>query len=497
MLSDKSFRYSISKAGYSRTFSGGLSTFRHKRFFLNAVNRTVLVWILAWLPLLAASAEAAPGVELTARQKAYLAQAGPIRMCVDPDWMPFERINEEGRHEGIAADLIQLVAQRVGLKIELHPVRSWQESLEASKAGVCQIISFLNQTPEREQWLIFTAPIFYDPNVIITREEHRYIGDLKGLSGESVALLRGTMVEERIRREYPNLRPILTDSETEAVKRVSERQADLTIRSLIVAAHAIRKEGLFNLKIAGHVPEFTNQLRIGVLKKEEVLRDILDQGVKTLTPQEREAISNRHVAIQVQQGFDSRLVWRILAGSALVLLVSLFWIRKLRALNRKLERLSITDRLTDLYNRLKLDLVLEAEILRATRSGHAFGVILLDIDHFKRINDQHGHPTGDLVLVELARLLRAGTRATDAVGRWGGEEFLVVCADTDGAGAAKLAETLRQTIQDHRFPVVQRLSASFGVTAFAPGDSAREIVSRADAALYLAKTAGRNCVRSV
>lgn len=101
------------------------------------------------------------------------------------------------------------------------------------------------------------------------------------------------------------------------------------------------------------------------------------------------------------------------------------------------------------------------------------------------------------MLVELAQLLRAGTRATDFVGRWGGEEFLIICSDTDGAGAAKLAETLRQTIQGHPFPVVERQCASFGVTGYCPGDSASEIVSRADAALYLAKTAGRNCVRSV
>jgi len=178
----------------------------------------------------------------------------------------------------------------------------------------------------------------------------------------------------------------------------------------MVAAHAIRKEGLFNLKIAGHVPEFTNHLRIGVIRSEPVLRDILDKGVNTLTQQEREAISNRHVAIQVQQGFDYRLVWKILAGSALILLVSLFWIRKLRLLNRKLELLSITDRLTGLYNRLKLDEVLATETMRAVRFGHPFSVILIDIDHFKLINDQHGHQTGDQVLVELAQLL-AGRHA--------------------------------------------------------------------------------------
>ena len=416
-------------------------------------------------------------------------------MCVDPDWMPFARINEDGQHEGIAADLIQLVARRVGLKIELHPVRSWQESLAASQAGICQIMSFLNQTPDRERWLIFTAPIFFDPNVIITREEHGYISDLKRLPAATIALPRGTMVEERIRREYPQVTVILTDSELESVKLVSERRVDMSIRSLIVAAHAIRQEGLFNLKIAGQVPEFNNQLRIGVLRHEPLLRDILDKGVKTLTAQDRELISNRHVAIQLQQGFDYRLVWKILAVSAVILLVSLFWIRKLRGLNRKLERLSITDRLTGLYNRLKLDEVLESEIQRATRSCHVFSVILIDIDHFKHINDQHGHPTGDRVLAGLAPLLHAGTRSTDLVGRWGGEEFLLICPNTEAAGALRLAETLRQAIQDHPFPGLGQQTASLGVASFVQGDSASDIVSRADLALYAAKTAGRNCVK--
>ncbi|MDP1525334.1 MAG: transporter substrate-binding domain-containing protein [Rhodocyclaceae bacterium] len=187
-------------------------------------------------------------------------------MCVDPDWVPFERINAQGQHEGIAADLVQLVAQRVGLKIELYPVKTWDESLAASKSGKCQIMSFLNQTPAREQWLIFTAPIFFDQNVIITREEHPYIGEPKDLTEQTIVLPRGTMVEERVRRDFPKLKVITTGSEPEAMTHVSERKADMTVRSLIVAAYAIKKEGLFNLKISGQIPAYTNQLRIGVLK---------------------------------------------------------------------------------------------------------------------------------------------------------------------------------------------------------------------------------------
>lgn len=233
------------------------------------------------------AAMAAGGISFSRAEQDYLQRVRSVTMCVDPDWVPFERINEQGRHEGIAADLVRLVAQRVGLTIELLPVTNWEESLVASKAGRCQLMSFLNQTPARDEWLIFTEPIFYDQNIIITREEHPYIGDPKGLANESVALPKGTMVEERLRRDYPGLRIVTTDNEAQAVELVSRREVDMTVRSLIVAAYAIKKEGLFNLKISGQIPELANKLRIGVIKSEPLLRGILDKGVRTITPQER------------------------------------------------------------------------------------------------------------------------------------------------------------------------------------------------------------------
>lgn len=295
-------------------------------------------WLLTllWIGLAAvANASEAP-ITFTPEEKAYIAQAGVVKMCVDPDWAPFERINPQGQHEGIAADLVQLVAQRVGLHIELFPVKSWDESLAASKAKLCQVVSFLNKTPDRDIWLNFTDPIFYDPNVIITREDHRFVADIKGLQGERVALPRGTMVEERVRRDFPDLKVVLTDSEPAAMKLLSERGADLTIRSLIVAANAIKKEGLFNLKISGQIPEYTNHLRMGVLKDEQVLLAVLDKGVKTLTAQEREAIANKHVSINVQQGVDWVRVYVLLALLALASLMALYILRNNRRLQAAL-----------------------------------------------------------------------------------------------------------------------------------------------------------------
>lgn len=446
------------------------------------------------LPATHANEAVTAPIQFSAQEKAYIAKAGVIHMCVDPDWAPFERINAKGKHEGISADLIELVAQRVGLKIVLYPVKSWDESLLASKAKRCQIMSFLNQTPAREKWLIFTDPIFFDPNIIITREEHAYIGDIRGLRNKTVALPRGTMVEERIRSNYPNLTIIPTSSEPESVELVSKRKADMTIRSLIVAAYAIKKEGLFNLKISGQIPELTNKLRMGVLKEETVLRDILDKGVKTLTPEEREAIANKHVSINVQQGVDYSLAWKILAAAIVVLLIATYWNRKLTQLNKELERLSVTDKLTGLFNRVKIDAALEQEIVRAQRFEQPFSLILLDIDHFKSVNDSYGHQVGDQVLIAVATILRQNTRQADIVGRWGGEEFIVICPHTDAAGVYNLAESLRQKFYAYAFPVVAHKTASFGVTTYRPGDHAKEMVKRTDEALYVAKNTGRNQV---
>jgi diguanylate cyclase (GGDEF)-like protein len=474
----------------------------HPPQLFSVLIRSISVVALTWLSFSTQGAELNfPAIEFTQLEKDYIQQATKIKMCVDPDWVPFEHINAQGHHVGISADLVQLVAQRVGLKIELYPVKNWEESLAASKAGKCQIMSFLNQTPARDQWLIFTDPIFFDPNIVVTREEHSYIGDLKGLTNETVALPRGTMVEERIRREYSNLNLILTESEQQSVALVSERKADMTIRSLIVAAYAIKKEGLFNLKIAGHVPDFTNKLRIGVIKDERVLRDILDKGVKTLTSQEREAISNKHVSISVQSGIDYALVFQIAGASALLLLIAVLWNRKLASfnhqlqqLNLELERLSVTDKLTGLFNRLKLDVVLAGEVDRASRFAQPFSIIIIDIDYFKQVNDRYGHQVGDQVLQQFATILSRNTRKVDTVGRWGGEEFLFICPNTDSAGARQLAENLRVAIEEHKFPIVGSVTASLGVSGFQANDQANDIVARADEALYAAKNNGRNCV---
>lgn len=417
------------------------------------------------------------------------------RFCVDPDWPPYEIINQNGAHEGIAADLIKLAAQRADVRLELFQTKDWDESVAASKRGDCDALSFLNQTPKRDEWLIFTDPIFTDPNVIITREEHAFIADPAALTDHAIALPKGTSIEERVRRDFPNLRVVLADSEAEAFAMVSDRRADLTIRSMTVAVYTIKKEGWFALKISGHIPGYENRLRIGVRKENPALRDALNRGVVAVTPQERGEIANRHVSINVQTAVDYGPIRNLAVLFSVFLLTSLAWALKLKAVNRRLRLASETDSLTGLLNRATLDKRFAQEIERAKRYGRKFSAILLDIDHFKLVNDELGHLAGDRVLVVCAGLLRAGTRGTDVVGRWGGEEFLILCPETGGPEALTLAERICAAARGHVFDTGRRQAFSAGVAELRADDDLDSLLHRADAALYQAKGAGRDQAR--
>lgn len=172
---------------------------------------------------------------------------------------------------------------------------------------------------------------------------------------------------------------------------------------------------------------------------------------------------------------------------------------ELRARNEELEQLVTTDVLTGLRNRRFLAGELERSVSQVRRHGGSLAVLLLDVDHFKRVNDEHGHHVGDDVLVTVALRLGAALRIEDVLARWGGEEFLVLAPDTDGAGAAVLAERLRAAVAAGPVRVLPALdvavSVSVGWTTFADGDDPDELLRRADGALYDAKDAGRNAVR--
>jgi diguanylate cyclase (GGDEF)-like protein len=161
---------------------------------------------------------------------------------------------------------------------------------------------------------------------------------------------------------------------------------------------------------------------------------------------------------------------------------------------RELADQAQTDPLTGALNRQGLREMLMGRLQSPGHYGEGLAVIFMDIDHFKRINDRHGHDAGDEVLRGFAAVIRHEVRARDKLVRWGGEEFLLVCPDTNQEQAAKLAEKLRAAMMAHSWPHALSVTSSFGVTALRPEEDIGAAITRADGALYAAKSNGRNRV---
>ena len=168
----------------------------------------------------------------------------------------------------------------------------------------------------------------------------------------------------------------------------------------------------------------------------------------------------------------------------------------LAAANRELEQLATRDALTGVHNRRRFDDKLNECLEVAQRTAQGFAVLLIDADHFKKVNDTYGHPAGDAVLQTLARVLGETTRAVDFVARYGGEEFVILLPHTpDAVHAMAVAEKIRAAIADTAFPGPGRLTVSIGASLWQPADpDGGSLIARADAALYQAKAAGRNRV---
>jgi two-component system, NarL family, sensor histidine kinase EvgS len=263
-------------------------------------------------------------IELNQLQKEYLKNKKVITMCVDPSWEPLESINANGEDEGIGADLIKLIASRLHLNIELVVTKNWEESLEFSKSGRCDILNLVNQTPKREQWLHFTNTLLENPTVIIAHTDYPIITDLKHIKG-TIAIPKGYAFFEKVQKDFPNLTIVPTSNETESLALVSTKKVDLTISPLLTSAYLIKKNNILNLKIVAQPEEYKNHLKIGVVKSEPMLKDILNVGINSIKKEELDYLLDKYIKFTLENHTNYTIAIKTISFALLLLIVILIW----------------------------------------------------------------------------------------------------------------------------------------------------------------------------
>jgi diguanylate cyclase (GGDEF)-like protein len=451
-------------------------------------------------------------LQLTSKERLWLANHPVIRLASDSDWLPFEALDERDRHIGIAADFMRLLEQRLGVQFVSSPRHPWHEITQMLQRRQLDLFSAAMATEQRRAYAHFTLPYLSTPTVIITREDMDYVDGLIGLQGLKVAVEQGYATHDLL-RDHRELQLQPHADTHSALMAVLEGRAHAYVANLAAASFALRRQGITNLKVSGQIP-YRFELALGVRQDWPELVPILQKALDSISEEERNAILKRWITLEVEPPLRMRYLFYLLAGIGLLVGLILYWNHALRVkvrqrtaqLQRELAERQMAeeqvfhqahyDALTDLPNRfLSLDR-LEHMLSEARRDASKVAVLFLDLDDFKKINDSLGHHLGDRVLVECARRLRQTVRSGDSVGRLGGDEFIILLGRiNDDDHTSAISESLLNSLRE-AFVLDERefvLTTCIGIALYPQdGEGPAALLRNAETAMYHAKQQGHN-----
>jgi len=390
------------------------------------------------------------------------------------NWSPFH-MYKNGKFYGIGVDFWKLIAKKANLNYKFKLINCWSDVLKNIKEKKIDLTVDTSETKNRKQYAVFSKPYISFPLGIICRSDKRY-NNIKNI--KSLAVGKNFTAEKLMKKYYPNLNYIETETTLDALKLVKNKKAQCAVDILPVILWNINKEHLMNLQLAFKTP-FKFNVQIMLRKDKAYLLPKINKAIDNISLREKEKIVNVYMNILLVK--KSSFNWKFIIGFLLLglVLVGVMFYRI-----GYLSKTANYDPLTKILNR--------RGVLRVLPTDGT--VLYLDIDHFKKINDTYGHEKGDEVLKDFVKILKETFRKNDIIGRWGGEEFVVILPKLHFEMATWLAERLRKKVEKFDFGNL-KVTVSIGVSEFKNKKEFEEALERADKALYDAKNSGRNQVK--
>lgn len=506
---------------------------------------------MLWAALCSAPALACEGaqyvrlrhpVEISPQEKAEFRAMAPLRV-LSSDAPPMARYDQRRKaYTGISVDVWCFIARELGLRYEIVPGldQTLTEKLQQVQQGRADVFMPLSRQPERARLGLFTRPYYESHYAVIARKgQHLPVHSVDDLARYRVGTIRGVALEGMLKDIVPASQLVSYSPTSNAglYQHVRDGAVDVAVFNKNMFTEDRYRYEYFDLEVILSLREHPREYRFyfspsprhqRIVAAFDRYLEALDVSASISAHEdgEREFIG-RYMA---QNGQRAVLQTASVAAAILVLVFGLAFMRyrrmarllaasnqqilrqqealqaanqSLGRLNQDLEQLSLSDSLTGLANRRAFDQALQREHARLQHAGAPLSVLLLDVDHFKCVNDHYGHATGDDYLRAIAQVLRKTvTRPTDLAARHGGEEFACLLPDTAARDARSVAERIRQATARLALPNAlageKTLTVSIGVATLAHGRaSAQELLQQADAQLYAAKRAGRNRVQAV
>uniref|UniRef100_UPI004047F15B diguanylate cyclase domain-containing protein n=1 Tax=Aliarcobacter sp. TaxID=2321116 RepID=UPI004047F15B len=565
---------------------------------------------------------------LTKKEHNYLKNKKEITYCIDPNWMPFEKLID-GKHVGISSDFFSFFQEEIDIPFTLVPTKSWTESVEFAKERKCDILTLAMETEERKKYFSFTNTYLESPLVLITRNDEFFISNIKDIRNKKIGMVKGYAYKDSLKKKYPNINIIDVNDIEDGLDRVNDGKLYGFIDSLTTTAYQIQNNYLTELKVSA---KFDEVWKLGIASRndEPLLTDILDKVIHKMSFENRQIILNKWVPINIEEDTNYRLVVKWVLGTMAIFGFILYIVidsnnklnkevKKRKKIEKSLlsfnnlidqhiissstdldgyiidvssafckrskytkeellgekldiirhpdmpkeiyinlwetignnnvwkselknkakdgsvywvyitispiydeygnkigytsisqditdkktiEEISITDGLTNIYNRRHFNEFFPKFINSAKRDNQFISFLIMDVDFFKQYNDTYGHQKGDDALIAVANTLKNSThRSDDYCFRLGGEEFGLLFKSSNKEKAFEFANVILKNIEnlkiEHKENKASKyLTASMGLYSSNANDvhNIDEIYKNADIMLYKAKETGRNRV---
>ena len=438
----------------------------------------------------------------------------PKRLVVtsSTSWVPFAFLDEHGEPRGILIDIWRKFGERNDVEIIFELV-NWSDSLQLVRDGKADVHAGLIETDEREEFMRFSQELLRVRGLLFIAQGSP-MTDLADMGTAPVGIVASTYEQKFLNNHFPEIHTRTFASSEVMMKAAVDGEIQAFITDYPTGYYP-----LISLDSVDHFSAratlFTRALRAGVRPGPENLLGFIDSGFEKISYEERIRLKERWLIPDAP--LPPWLLPLIMVGVALAAAggLSAHYVSLQRTVRRRtadlnasieelqlakdeLERLARMDPLTGLRNRGRFQELLEREIERTRRYSRPLSLMLLDLDHFKRINDQHGHLAGDEALKYFARTVEVHLRTNDVFARIGGEEFGMILPETRADVAVRITERILKDVRETPFRYDgQRIGLSFsaGISEYRGEGTADEVLKQADEALYQSKAEGRNQVR--
>lgn len=280
--------------------------------------------------------ESSTNIEFNIKEQEYLSKKGSIKICVDPDWLPYEKIDENGKYIGIVAHILTLAQERSNVELQLVPTKSWTQSIQKIKNRECDIIPFVMKTPQRLKYLNFTKPYLFLPLAIATRKNEIFIENLDSVKTLPLAIVKDFAYSEILKKRYPNIKLLEYENRLDALRKVENKEVFGFIDTIGAIVYTIQNEGLTDIKIAGRFDDKW-KLAIGTRNDEAILNNIMEKVISTVKPSEIQQVNNSWNTIRFDRSIDYSLLIKILLFSFIVFILLFIWNQQLQKEKKRTE----------------------------------------------------------------------------------------------------------------------------------------------------------------